>query len=546
MFASPLISELLPDDVRHDFEALHDDESRHHLEALGYSISEIARFRADLDEYEMADPEGMAHLRKDLYWGFPLPGSEESPDEEEAEMLAQLCALDGELILDQLPEGEWPVLLRRMIAFRLDKLGLISADDPCPPAAVLRPVLERVRRALAGSSILQVANLCGDMNALCKALMASNRGLLYLHFDGKEAYRSRLKNQAGKDFLTSLQASLAAEVWEEFDREVVENHGRKAREEDLYAYLDTQQTAFGNVLQSRVLQLKLWMQGFCETAPDGPWSADSQDALLDFLRLIREEEGDFKEERNRAILQLGKNDWVVNLVRLQELCGEINGEESEPRAFGSGSLIDSLREWYDSPSEDKDSSGEAMDLQATIRARLQELAHDVPSSQKRKSPPTVGRQGIYRIFQWIHRKASSFKAALQTFLNRVKGGSRGLLTLLRQGFYRLARTLDFLVRKPEITSRRGSARVSSSFTPGFDMLHTCKGEVDPELLALHLRRLESLSDRLTDSAKALGNLLQWGLDAAKGPVGWVQIGVRVVGMFQNPVNTSALKENAAA
>ncbi|WP_321297967.1 hypothetical protein [Marinifilum fragile] len=87
--------------------------------------------------------------------------------------------------------------------------------------------------------------------------------------------------------------------------------------------------------------------------------------------------------------------------------------------------------------------------------------------------------------------------------------------------------LSFFFSKRIVKTQNTNSQLITDYDFNFDSLTTVIG-TDKELIEEHIRKNRWMSNALEEVSEFLGTLISIAIKIAKGPMGWIQLGIEVI------------------
>ena len=544
MFTTDILGELVPDQSRQEMQDLQHEEGLRLLQDLGYlggrihgsldRVSEkegeqaIASFRQELKDLRTVDQEGYHSLLEDLDWELSPEESQGELSEEEVQVLRELNALDGDFVPGALiaEAGEEYHLTWRVVRYRLALLGKVSSDFGVvvSEGQMLSALLE-LGDLLKMQAPLEVIKYIGELDQLHMRMIEQGLGFygqVILAWDSN-ARKRKIKGAAGDSYYRSLEEDLPADVFAEYDREIWQRAVRRGEEGLLEELLSRGKADASHALLERLVNLQLWADGYLDASPLNAQPEEIEAALSNLLAYQFEDRELREEAEDRLSLVIADGVATLNLKQFLVLCRSMNPERTEQETLAD------LGELYAEEPDYKRLNIARSDVGAVrdrIAQQLQDLPAEIRANWSRSIPNYPGRR-FNKVLNKVRHKVSSFRKAINRFLDCVRNGLQGLYNYIRKALGILDRSIDLLRSGLGLSTGQGGRSVESRSEGPGHLVHWIGPEADAAILQNHLDQLAAKRKAFQKACELVGTVLQWASQLASGALGWIHLGIKV-------------------
>ncbi|MFY0601657.1 MAG: hypothetical protein JXR03_18430 [Cyclobacteriaceae bacterium] len=550
-----------------EFERIQSNETDLLLDFLGYykqivpdnneRKSAIKRFRNDC-----------THLPIDLrerLMGLPIEKNEKFLLSQELAFLDFVTSYEGEFALHKYSDLEIreSIFLIRCFRFRFAALRLINdqalkkLDQIISTYSANRKEVKTIQKIFAESigKLMFWSNartkehaiwLSGNLSELLKRALSNKAllgkgyfGLLILHnridtddekkFDGDlvrfktkftkpQAYHFKFFRKEKKQIGISKRGGKPKEVW------IEESKIRSKADSEINQFL------------KKVIQLRLWDLGLYPGRPDNQFGKKSFQSIKHLLELYSFNEGKHRGIKKKLLIHNINDDlWLLNPILLNSMLDELQEEQENTHSAEKLSISGQLSDYVSQVKSQKDQNILLEQIESEIDSKV---SH--PNCSKKVS------KGFFRSIRNFFRKAKKFvvgiinkvKDLIKSFFKWIKNAVDILLKEIKAIFRKIKEALTFLFGKRYFSSskvQKGS--VSSDYGFDFDnitMIRNASNEVILEHINLNNRKVKSFEEVLG----FLGLTLNIAINAFKGPVGWIQLGIDLIKAISSRVRMS--------
>jgi hypothetical protein len=382
----------------------------------------------------------------------------------------------------------------------------------------------------------QAVMLTGDLGALAQCVLRRHatstspyQGLLYVPWPEARHTERELLRDAGAAFCAAAQAALPSVQWQVFAQAVRARVGVEAAADSLRNYLDQ---VMGDPLHQfavRLLQLRLWVDGFLDAPPGNGFDGPTWEAIERIFRFrLRRDAEDVPDHRHlRVHVQEGV--YALNPHYFFQVVSA-----AEMPATGEDSFA-ALHTRYDT-----DAAGSA-GFKAKLEERLAAFgAEGGPGMSAKEGYP--GAQPLQRLFGWVRQQVDDLSEALERMFDCLRGGVQGLYTLLMRGFELLGRGIQAMIDPPAIVTSWKQGQIATTIGPDLHSLTRIEGAASPAHLHAHQILVEDFTRAIASVWQVVGKVLAWGISHATSPVSWVQLGLTVARLIAQEVVLVPSKE----
>ncbi len=471
-------------------------------------------------------------LRQTVITNAPIPGIDPFLNDEEIDFLQDLSSLDDDFHLHKfsLEQIKSDPILTRVLNFRLMVLSLHGHHQQANFKTATENALNLLKRWLGSPDTTEVIEKTGQLESLITALnnLDAFDGSLY---DGIVFFRNPSNTALEKSFendKNTFQTSLG----------VLSKRARQKTLPILIAALDDHFPKKNRVkveqlerdplnrLFIRLIQLRLWLFGTYDGRLDEDMGAMSLQAIEDLTSMVNFGEDKPIIHTREFIMQLDKEHWAINArfllsMGVQKIEKAAENDETVSIAGNVEELANQVED------DEKDAFYE--ELETIINAELK-----APEGRKKKKKKSRGGKGFFRQIGRFFKKigiaiGKGLKAivkAIKQFFNWIKNGVRILINEIKKGIQTFKEAISFVFGKREV--RTGN--LYSNYDFDFDVVTLQQGLVTPEMIAEHKKRNQETLESLKKTITFLEEVLPLVLSLLVPPIGWVKLGLKLVGL----------------
>ena len=512
--------------VRIDQNALDDKVNLHTLR------KGIRQWRAEIRDHLAMITDESNELMDALMDGDLTLASDESSEltEEELGFLNYICNLEGGFALHDfsMTAIKSNPILTRVLTFRLSILKLI----PHPRSdynSEIDDAIAQVKRWLGIKGTKTVIRNIGDIVALSAKLTdrdsypdSQYKHIVYFQHDEKRIDEDHFDRKRFKSRLIFLPK----------DSQVAFEERNKPKE--IAPLLDDKLHNF----VVRLVQVRLWLLGVYGGRLDndiGPLSYEAIKNLVKYLHTAMSTSAGKEIDENNAGISF--KDLVVKFRRKQLYA--LNATFLLGKVFPI--LIDKYKDkslYFETIGANIDTLVEEMDegQQEQLMTEIERLMDDDRQHRRRKTKMR-GSNGFFSSVRNFFKKAAGwvkrqFDKVINTFrkiFSFIKNGVKVLLREIKKAIGHVGKTIGFIFSKRIITtqSEDGTERIVSDFDFDFDGITTMQATYGAMHIA-HTETLQEIAVSIQKGAIIIGKALYVAINAAKGPLGWIKMGVRMV------------------
>ncbi|RKD98758.1 hypothetical protein [Marinifilum flexuosum] len=524
-------SEFLKPETEVNFTAIHKLECEEVLDNLGYieldrnsgkqtaSFEQLEKgislFRQEYDLYKLD-----FHKSIDRFGTF----KSHLLSEEELDFLHELSSLEGEFELHHYPlkKIEQNPILSRVLNWRLGILSIFNKSITNQLSNDLTKHLNLLGSWCNISGHEQIIELLGNMEDLSMAIAKQDfysgsdyRHLIYF----KNSYR-KLKDKGVK--FTSNKKRFESRL--PFIPKESQNTLNLVRKKKVP--FDSFQNDQLHQLMTRLVQIRLWLLGNYQGKLDndlGPLSITGIHSLISYIHESYGGKQGYK--MSDLLMRLGNDRWVLNVnylfkALLPVLVRMESDKKMETISEEFSTIINKLEK-----EEDK---------KEVLKVIDQQIKTEFESPSNRKSKTRGGKRLLRSIGRFFKRIGDFIKDGIQWVIESIKNlfkwfknGIKILVRELKKAFHMAKTALSFFFSKRIVKSQNTNSQLITDYDFNFDSLTTVIG-TDKELIEEHIRKNRWITNALEEVSEFLGTVISIAIKIAKGPMGWIQLGIEVI------------------
>lgn len=524
-------NEFLKPETEVNFTAIHKLECEEVLDNLGYIELDrnSGKQTASFEELE----EGISLFRQeyelnkqDFHKGIDRFGTFKSQllSEEELDFLHELSSLEGEFELHHYPLkkiGQNPIL-SRVLNWRLGILSIFNKNITNQLSDDLTNHLNLLGSWCNISDHEQIIDLLGNMENLSLAIAKQDfypdsdyRHLIYF----KNSYK-KLKDQDVK--FTSNRKRFESRL--PFIPQESQNTLNLVQKKKVA--FDSFQNDQLHQLMTRLVQIRLWLLGNYQGKLDndlGPLSITGIHSLISYIHESYGGKQGYK--MSDLLMRLGNDRWVLNVsylfkALLPVLVRMESDKKMETISEEFSTIINKLEK-----EEDK---------KEVLKVIDQQIKTEFESPSKRKSKTRGGKRLLRSIGRFFKRIGDFIKDGIEWVIQSIKNlfkwfknGIKILVRELKKAFHMAKTALSFFFSKRIVKSQNTKSQLITDYDFNFDSLTTVIG-TDKELIEEHIRKNRWITYALEEVSEFLGEVISIAIKIAKGPMGWIQLGIEVI------------------
>lgn len=135
-----------------------------------------------------------------------------------------------------------------------------------------------------------------------------------------------------------------------------------------------------------------------------------------------------------------------------------------------------------------------------------------------------------KLFKLVEKPIKFLVKLIRKLIKIIKKSIKVIFDEIKEAIRALGRGLKFLFGKRIIQTQNNT--VSSDFDFDFDGITVVKESIDPTDLKNHAISLKEYSSSVYKALNFVRTAIQWGLQLAQGPVGWVKIAIGLAKIFK--------------
>ncbi len=499
------------------------------------------------------------------------------PDAATVTWMQDLVAVEGEIVMETVPEIGTQTLWTRILSYRLWVFGMLPdpASAASPWTAVGATALEVFGKLLAVQT-LTALRLLGDLAKLIDEVLDNPKFFenklhiaVYQHDANPPA--KFWGNHSGA-FLDGLKEDgIHGSEFNQLAAQIEHPDG---------AWLQTVFQSQHNTFMLRVVRVFQWVNGYYYGELGPTFGTNSFQSLLDLTEL------DTRAEFKHLTMRLnGTGFWVLNIVfllrRMDRLADEPETTEAtkpikimrggkaktrlgqQPPRQGStarrspptlaelGDLLEAARpklptlkfrgkERIGPPDKDgKIPRGIAEGITRTMRSAREQQKVDLQQG-------TQVYRGSKSLRRMVARYAGKVWEWLKGFWNKLVGLAKNIASFifrtLRKAYRCLADGLSLLLGNRQVST---DAAVYSDFDFDFDVVSAAAAAATPAQLANHGKTLIGKAQAMHTSLGVVGEAIALGFDLVTGnPIGWLKLGMKLAAFLKETASKRFLREEA--
>ncbi|PXY02582.1 hypothetical protein DF185_00365 [Marinifilum breve] len=524
-------SEFLKPEVEVNFSAIHKLECEEVLDNLGYieldrnsgkQTATLEQLKEGISvfrqEYEMNKQDFDIGIdRFDTFKNQLLT-------EEELDFLHEISSLEGEFELHQysLKKIEQNPILSRVLNWRLAILSIFNKGISNQLSDDLKKQLNLLGTWCSTSDHKKIIELLGNMEDLSMAIAKQDsypeseyRHLIYF----KNSYK-KLKDQDVK--FTSNKKRFESRL-QFIPKESQKTLALVKKKKVSY---DTFQDDQLHQLMIRLVQIRLWLLGNYQGKLDndlGPLSITGIHSLISYIHESYGGKQGYK--MSDLLMRLGNDKWVLNVSYLfKALLPVLIKMESDKKMETISEEFSTIINKLDKEEDKKE----------VLKIIDQEIKGELASPQNRKSKTRGGKRLLRSIGRFFKRIGDFIKDGIKWVIQSIKNlfkwfknGIKILLRELKKAFHMAKTALSFFFSKRIVKTENSNSQLITDYDFNFDSLTTIIGS-DKELIEEHIKKNKWITKALEEVSEFLGTVISIAIKVAKGPMGWIQLGVEVI------------------
>lgn len=451
----------------------------------------------------------------------------------ELDDLANLSDLEGRMRLRLYADHvKTDMILIRVLKFRLHILGLISGVNNQFDQE-LQDALKKLSSFLKVTSFLRLMDLLDDFDLLIEVAAKRKwnrgfRGLASVQFDGKSGLdREATDMKDGLDIINDTNTMSGTSV-EFYGSGFVDKPWltKKARE-----HLKVIQSHDFNRFVVRLIQIKLWLLGAYGHKIDGDMRLRSIEALEDFHELIASintANQQLHVKPSRFLFRMKGGNWLINYKYLL-LIGIPNVEKGfDTQELDTKAVSAQLEDLIEQAEAEKE--GARNEILLKVDELVNEKLNSRSDRRKKKVRKAKGfmRQVIgffKKAAQWIATGIQKVIDAISSFFRKVKNAVGYLIREIREAVNKTVETFSFFFSKRKISTNN---LVTTDFDIDFDAVATLNKGYNSGILIEHKSKIDMLLNSMEQVFDVLQKTIPIVINLLKGPIGWVQLGIKLV------------------
>jgi len=352
------------------------------------------------------------------------------------------------------------------------------------------------------------------------------RGLVSVQFDGKSGIdRQAVAMKQSLGLVNNTNAFSAASV-EFYGAEFIDKPWLTKKAEKHLALIQSHPF---NELMVRLIQIKLWLLGEYGHKIDGDMKIRSIEALEDFHELISSMSTASQElhvRPSRFLFRMKGGNWLINykyllLIGIPNVERSFDADDLDTKAV-SVQLHDLI---------------EQVDDEVEREQILSEVDHlivtQLESRTVRRKKKVRKAKGFMRQVIGFFKKAVNCIAtgvdnvikAISSFFKKVKNAVGYLIREIREAVSKTVETFTFFFSKRKIST---NDFVISDFDIDFDVVTTLTDGYNASALNEHETKINTLLNSMEKVFHVLQKAIPIVVTILKGPVGWIQLGLKLV------------------
>jgi|GEM_PF-2745294 len=466
------------------------------------------------------------YKRSVVFEAIPEAGNELS--EYELDKLGEFSDLEGGFKLSNYPD-QWqidPVLLRIMV-YRMSLLGLFVPTSDID-LQLLASALETLQKYLKLTDKENVLEVLDDFNELIK--LAANRewqkgegfhNMMILQYDGHRGF-DRDEAMMKENMWTIPQRDRDFYSHDVLDKPWLT---KKVR-----AHCDHIIANPFNTFMARLIQIKLWMDGFYHHEIDGDMRIRSIEAMVDLHELVLNSQPPEQEvmiRPTRFLYKLGKGYWLVN-YKFFLLHGLIKIEDyADAHSSSTKAVSAQLEDLLDEAPDEAHKKALLESINEALNPKQKESKKSRRKKQKVRKSKGFMRMAIgflKRIRDVVAGAFERIKEMVLLFFKKVKNAAGYVIREIREALAKVKIAFKFFFSKRVIQSEG----ITTDFDGDFDVVSVVSGNPTGDTVAAHQAKVHEIVQAMKSVFEVLPKVIGVIIKIAAGPVGWVQLGMRLV------------------
>ncbi|WP_430817077.1 hypothetical protein [Carboxylicivirga sp. RSCT41] len=513
------------------FSKIHKIECEEVLDNLGY-IS-LNRNSIDASATDKEINNGVAEFRKELEISkdvfkdlYPHMKDNETNylNENELDFLHQISSLEGEFHLHQysLNEIAKNPILSRILNWRLFILSIFNDSISPKLSPAVNKQLNKIGKWCGINETHEIIEVLGDCEKLSTILVKQNSypNAKYEHIIFFKNTRQKIRKE-GIDFKNDVTQFRSRLVF--LPEESKNSFHNKAKNLDKVEFIMKDEL---HQLMTRLVQIRLWLFGTYQGNLDNDLGPLSLKAIDSFISYIHENYGgETGYKMTDLVINLKKNYWALNVQFLfTALLPVITRMEESKRSETVSEEIGKLLIKLNNDSDRKQ----------VIKEIGKQIEGDQMIPQGRNSKTRGGKLFLKSIGRFFKRIGSYIKKGINWIIKSIKNlfkwiknGVKILLRELKKMFSMIKTAFSFFFSKRVIKTMLGDKQIITDYDFNFDNI-TSIHNIDAELVIKHINKNDAITQALHEVAEFLGTALHIAIKIAKGPVGWIQLGIQMI------------------
>lgn len=536
------------------FDIVQREESAELLDNLGYG----ALYKDDESLTEIEIFESIQRFREEceLHREFVSDyiEMEEEPiqdelSEFELDFLSNLSSLEGKFPLHDFDQKtiKSNTILSRVLNFRLN---VLLSEDKLISSAMTVDTSNRLNQL---SALTQISNrkklirLSGDITAL-SVFMAEKKSYADHNYHHIVYFENRPDTKEERRFirncvdparfalrLTSLPQPSRDDFEPFLQRAVSKSRLKKNQIKTVEAIQKTNTNKF----MVRLLQIRLWLMGSYQGRLDsylGPVSFQSIQDFLNFAYYGLEDIDNIPIKESDILLYLKQGYWALNITFfIRVVIPLLIKQESDHEPKTLTRQIDQLVEATET---EEHANRLILVIDDEIAKEFNPVSVRGIFNKKRRKKKIRGGKGFFRAIRKFFNKVISlvktaFEEAIKVIkklFKWIKNGAKTLVREIKAAFRMLKSAVNFVFSKRVIktTSKDKKSEVITDFDFDFDSTTHILGSPSHDMFAEHTVKNREKLNALTDTMDFLSKALPWVIQLAKGPLGWIKLGIKLI------------------
>lgn len=517
----------------------------------------IQRYRIEYLE-ALSHPE-MSNL-KDIHFDSEIIEFQENSLTEltnrELYILKELTGLDKQLIISQINIDEIS-LLSRILLYRYRIYSLTNSILPnYKLTSEVRDKLQEAAKSVGyqgdwisfGNTMAkqhELSNFCLTSKVLKNSVFGDGIFIMAQKREGRKVFKKLGARYNNKSlFLQTIGASASTRTISDLinfdDRTRVENQ--------VNSYIKGKLNDF----MSRMLQVKLWMMGLYQGKLDNYFGPLSINALIDYLMSLVEKPINGKKELGKILYYLGNNQCVINIRYLLE---------NHIVPLEKSNVLDkqySVSQIFNYVLEDKMKiSSFGINREAKLHRKTNTLNSSLATELRKESQQIINKdkaadrrqykakKGVMKFFSKLFDFLKDTYRTIQRFIDKlirlVKKAARLIYDEIREAFQHFKNGLHFLFGNRIVNP---TLSITTDYDSDFDGITIVHKQPTLDELKMHTQKIKSYSSAIYPTLNFVKKVVKWGLKAATGPIGWVQILVGIAKLFREMISKQAATQRA--